>query len=123
MGKLVLDFLLVFAVGGGLCVIAQLLIDCTGMTPARILVTYVIAGVVLTAIGVYEPLIALAGCGAATPLTGFGYSLARGAEAAVRDRGLLGALTGGLSGPAGGVTAAVTCGFFAALLFRGKPKT
>ena len=123
MAQVCMDFLLVFAVGGGLCVIAQLLIDCTGMTPARILVTYVVAGVVLTAIGVYEPLVTLAGCGATTPLTGFGYALARGAESAVRDRGLLGALTGGLSGTAGGVTAAVTCGFFAALLFRGKPKT
>lgn len=120
--KLLLDFLLVFAVGGGLCVIAQLLIDFTGMTPARILVTYVVAGVVLTAVGVYEPLVKLAGCGAMTPLTGFGYSLARGTEAAVRERGLLGALTGGLSGTAGGITTAVACGFFAALLFRGKPK-
>lgn len=122
MGKLILDFVYVFAVGGGLCVIAQLLIDYTKMTPARILVTYVVSGVILTAVGVYEPLVRLAGCGATVPLTGFGYALARGAEYAVRDKGLLGALTGGLSGTAGGITAAVTCGFLAALVFRSKPK-
>ncbi|MBQ8577776.1 MAG: stage V sporulation protein AE [Clostridia bacterium] len=118
-----MDFLLVFAVGGGFCVIAQLLIDYTKITPARILVSYVVAGVILTAVGVYEPLVKLAGCGASTPLTGFGYSLARGVESAVRDRGLVGALTGGLTGTAGGITAAMTCGFIAALVFRGKPKT
>ncbi|MCQ2432056.1 MAG: stage V sporulation protein AE [Clostridia bacterium] len=123
MKGLILDFVFVFAVGGGLCVIAQLLIDYTKMTPARILVTYVVTGVVLTAIGLYEPLVSLAGCGATTPLTGFGYALARGAESAVRERGLVGALTGGLTGTAGGITAAVTCGFLAALTFRGKPKT
>ena len=81
------------------------------------------AGVILTAVGIYEPLVKLAGCGATTPLTGFGYSLARGVEYAVRDRGLVGALTGGLSGTAGGITAAMTCGFIAALVFNGKPKT
>lgn len=123
MKGLILDFVFVFAVGGGLCVIAQLLIDYTKMTPARILVTYVVTGVILTAIGLYEPLVSLAGCGATTPLTGFGYALARGAESAVRERGLVGALTGGLTGTAGGITAAVTCGFLAALTFRGKPKT
>ena len=123
MGKVLLDFLLVFCIGGGLCLIAQLLIDYTKMTPARILVTYVVAGVILTALGVYEPLVKLAGCGATTPLTGFGYSLAKGVETAVREKGLLGALTGGLTGTAGGITAAITCGFLAALVFRGKPKS
>lgn len=123
MREILIDFLLVFAVGGGFCVIAQLLIDYTKITPARILVSYVVAGVILTAVGLYEPLIRIAGCGAMTPLTGFGYSLARGVESAVRDKGLIGALTGGLTGTAGGITAAVTCGFIAALVFRGKPKT
>ncbi len=123
MREILIDFLLVFAVGGGFCVIAQLLIDYTRITPARILVTYVVAGVILTAVGLYEPLVKLAGCGATTPLTGFGYSLARGVESAVRDRGLVGALTGGLTGTAGGITAAMTCGFIAALVFRGNPKT
>ncbi|MGM9624562.1 MAG: stage V sporulation protein AE [Eubacteriales bacterium] len=123
MREILIDFLLVFAIGGGFCVIAQLLIDYTKITPARILVSYVVAGVILTAVGLYEPLIRIAGCGAMTPLTGFGYSLARGVESAVRDKGLIGALTGGLTGTAGGITAAVTCGFIAALVFRGKPKT
>lgn len=123
MREMLLDFLLVFVVGGGFCVIAQLLIDYTKITPARILVSYVVAGVILTAVGIYEPLIKMAGCGASTPLTGFGYALARGVESAVRDKGLLGALTGGLTGAAGGITTAVTCGFIAALVFRGKPKT
>ena len=122
MGKILLDFVYVFAVGGGLCVIAQLLIDYTKMTPARILVAYVSAGVILSAVGIYEPLVRLAGCGATVPLTGFGYALANGAESAVREKGLIGALTGGLSGTAGGITAAVTCGFLAALVFRSKPK-
>ena len=122
MREIIIDCLLVFAVGGGFCVIAQLLIDYTKITPARILVTYVVAGVILTAGGIYEPLVTLAGCGATTPLTGFGYSLARGVEYAVRDKGLIGALTGGLSGTAGGITAAMTCGFIAALVFNGKPK-
>ena len=94
MREIIIDCLLVFAVGGGFCVIAQLLIDYTKITPARILVTYVVAGVILTAVGIYEPLVTLAGCGATTPLTGFGYSLARGVEYAVRDKGLIGALTG-----------------------------
>ena len=119
---LLYDFFWVFLVGGLFCVIAQLLIDLTGMTPARILVLYVVAGVFLTAIGVYEPLVKLAGCGATTPLTGFGYALARGVESGVRDKGLLGALTGGITGAAGGITAAMTCGFLAALVFKSKRK-
>jgi len=123
MKEILIDFLLVFVVGGGCCFIAQLLIDYTKITPAKILVTYVVAGVIMTAVGIYEPLISVAGCGASTPLTGFGYALARGTEYAVRERGLIGALTGGLSGTAGGITAAITCGFIAALIFRGKPKT
>ena len=118
----IMDFVWAFVVGGALCVIAQILIDKTKLTPARILVIYVVAGVVLGAVGLYKPLVDLAGAGATTPLTGFGYSLAKGVEYAVRDRGLVGALTGGLSGTAGGITAAMTCGFIAALVFNGKPK-
>ncbi len=111
-----------FVIGGLLCVIAQILIDKTKMTPARILVFYVTAGVILTAFGWYQPLVDLAGCGATTPLTGFGYSLARGVEKAVEERGLIGALTGGLTGAAGGIAAAVTFGYLTALVFRSKPK-
>ena len=117
-----LDYLWAFAVGGGLCVIAQILIDKTGITPARILVAYVVSGVILTGVGVYEPLTELAGAGATVPLTGFGYSLAKGVEKAVGETGLLGALTGGLTATAGGITAAMVCAFIASVFFRGKPK-
>ena len=122
MSELVLKFLYAFLVGGALCVIAQILIDKTKLTPARILVSYVVAGVILTALGLYQPIIDFAGNGASTPLTGFGYSLAKGVEKAVEERGLIGAFTGGLSGASGGITAAMLLGLLAALLFRGKPK-
>ena len=122
MSELVLKFLYAFLVGGALCVIAQILIDKTKLTPARILVSYVVAGVLLTALGLYQPIIDFAGNGASTPLTGFGYSLAKGVEKAVEERGLIGAFTGGLSGASGGITAAMLLGLLAALLFRGKPK-
>ena len=122
MSELVLKFLYAFLVGGALCVIAQILIDKTKLTPARILVSYVVAGVILTALGLYQPIIDFAGNGASTPLTGFGYSLAKGVEKAVEKRGLIGAFTGGLSGASGGITAAMLLGLLAALLFRGKPK-
>ena len=111
-----------FAVGGAICVIAQILIDKTAMTPARILVLYVSLGVILTGIGVYEPLVDFAGCGATTPLLGFGYSLAQGVKKAVDERGLLGALTGGLTGTAAGIAAAAFFGYIFALIFRGHPK-
>lgn len=111
-----------FIVGGLLCVIAQVLIDRTKLTPARILVSYVVVGVVLTAVGVYEPLIELAGNGASTPLSGFGYQLAKGVEKAVDERGLVGALTGGISATAAGITAAMVSAVVCAVLFRGKPK-
>ncbi len=117
-----MNWVYTFIIGGVLCVIAQILIDKTKMTPARILVLYVTAGVILTAFGWYQPLVDLAGCGATTPLTGFGYSLAKGVEKAVEERGLIGALTGGLTGAAGGIAAAVTFGYLTALLFRSKPK-
>ena len=118
----VVDLLRAFLVGGLICVVAQILIDRTAMTPARILVFYVCMGVVLTGVGLYEPLVRFAGCGATTPLTGFGYTLAKGVEKAVDERGLIGAITGGLSGAAGGITAAITSAFLFSLIFRGHPK-
>ena len=96
-----LTYVMAFTVGGTLCVIAQILIDKTKLTPARILVAYVCAGVILTAIGVYEPLVKLAGGGATTPLTGFGYTIATGVKEAVDEKGLVGALTGGISATSG----------------------
>ncbi len=111
-----------FLVGGGICVVGQLLIDCTKLTPARILVSFVVLGVVLTAIGVYEPLVNLAGAGATVPLTGFGYSLAKGVKEAVDKNGVLGALMGGLEATAAGITASVFFGFLAALLFKPDDK-
>ena len=118
----VLEYIWAFAVGGVLCVVAQILIDKTKLTPARILVLYVVAGVILTGVGLYGPLVDFAGCGATVPLTGFGYSLAKGVEKALGERGLLGAVTGGLTATAGGITAAMVCAWLASLFFRGKPK-
>ena len=111
-----------FVVGGLLCVIAQILIDKTKLTPARILVTYVVAGVALTGLGVYQPLVDFAGAGATVPLTGFGYTLAKGVEKAVTETGLLGAITGGLTATAAGITAAMTFGFIAAVVLPSRPK-
>ncbi len=111
-----------FVVGGLLCVVAQLLIDLTRLTPARILVAFVVAGVVLGAVGLYEPLYRFAGCGVSVPLLGFGGALARGVREAVHTDGLLGALTGGLSATAAGVAAAMVLGLLAALLFKSRPK-
>lgn len=118
----IFDYIWAFAVGGALCVIAQILIDKTKLTPARILVVYVVAGVILTGIGVYQPLVDFAGCGATVPLTGFGYSLAKGVEKAIDERGLIGALTGGLTATSAGISAAMVFAWLAALLFKGKPK-
>ena len=112
-----------FLVGGGICVVGQLLIDYTKWTPARILVGYVVAGVALTAIGVYEPLVKWAGCGGTIPLTGFGYALAQGVKEAVAEKGLMGAITGGLTATAAGVTTAVTLGLIAALVGKSGDKT
>lgn len=116
-----LDYLISFLVGGAICLVGQVLIDCTKLTPAKILVTFVVSGVVLTAIGVYEPLVKLAGAGATVPLTGFGYSLAKGVEQAVQEHGFLGILSGGISATAAGITAAVVFGYVMSLL--SKPKT
>ena len=112
-----------FLVGGGICVVGQLLIDYTKLTPARILVSFVVLGVALTAVGVYEPLVNWAGCGATVPLTGFGYALAQGVKEAVAEKGLWGAVVGGLTATAGGVTTAVTLGLTAALVGKSGDKT
>lgn len=120
--EICLEFLYAFLVGGALCVVAQILIDRTAMTPARILVSYVCAGVVLTAVGLYEPLVRFAGCGATLPLTGFGYCLANGVRQAVEQNDLTGAITGGLTATAGGITVAIACAFLASLIFRDRPK-
>ena len=117
-----LPYLWAFLIGGGFCVIAQILIDRTSLTPARILVLYVVAGVFLGAVGLYQPLVEFAGAGATTPLTGFGFLISKGIREAVEDRGLLGALTGGLTAAAGGITAALVFGYLACLLAKGKPK-
>ncbi len=111
-----------FLVGGGLCLIGQLLIDRTRLTPARILTLYVVAGVILGGLGLYEPLAEWAGAGATVPLTGFGNLLARGVREAVAERGLLGLFTGGLTAAAGGICAAVVFGLLAALVFKSKEK-
>ena len=111
-----------FVIGGIICVIGQLLIDFTKLTPARILVAYVVSGVALTAVGVYEPLVKFAGAGATTPLTGFGYAIAGGVKKAVDEQGALGILTGGLTATAAGITAAVISGIIAAFFFRPKIK-
>ena len=112
-----------FLVGGSICMLGQALIDFTRLTPARILVSYVVLGVILTGIGIYSPLVDFAGAGATVPLTGFGYSLASGVREAVDQQGLIGALTGGLSATAGGICAAITSGLIMALLFRSGDKT
>ena len=112
-----------FAVGGGICVIAQLLIDYTKMTPARILTAYVVAGVALTALKVYDPLVEFASAGATVPLTGFGYTLAKGVEKAVTASGFVGALQGGITAAAGGITAAIVLGFIGGLCFKSGDKT
>ena len=114
------QFIWAFVVGGLLCVIAQILIDKTRLTPARILVAYVVAGVILGAIGIYKPLVDLAGAGATVPLTGFGYLISEGVREAVDKQGMLGALTGGISAAAGGISAALVFGYIAAVAFKGK---
>lgn len=118
-----MDYLWAFLIGGALCAAGQLLIDLTAMTPARILVTYVVTGVFLGAVGIYEPIADFAGAGATVPLTGFGYNLAKGVRSAVSRDGLIGALTGGLEACAGGITAAVIFGLLAAVIFNRGDKT
>lgn len=116
------EFVKVFIVGGLICVVAQILIDKTKLTPARILVTFVVAGVVLTAVGLYEPLVQFGSSGATVPLSGFGYTLAKGVEKAVNEDGWLGVLTGGFTACAAGVAAAVFFGYLAALFAKPRAK-
>ena len=117
-----MDYIKAFLVGGFFCLIGQLLIDKTKLTPARILVGFVVSGVILSALGFYEPLVEFAGAGATVPLSGFGHTLAKGVRSAVADKGLLGAFTGGLSATAGGITAAIVFGFIIAVFFKPKDK-
>ena len=118
----VMNYVWAFVVGGFLCVIAQILIDKTKLTPARILVFYVVAGVILTGIGLYQPLVDFAGCGATIPLTGFGYSLGKGVIEGVEKNTLLGIFSGGLSNTSAGITAAILFGFIIAIIFKPKEK-
>ncbi|MDO4154674.1 MAG: stage V sporulation protein AE [Clostridia bacterium] len=115
-------FLKAFLVGGAICAVGQLLMDCTKLTPARILVLFVVAGVVLGAVGVYQPLADFAGCGATVPLTGFGNLLAQGTKDAIREDGLLGVLTGPLSAGSAGISAAMLSGLVVSLIARPKSK-
>ena len=116
-------YLKAFLIGGLICMIGQLLLLFTNLTSARILVFFVTAGVVLTALGLYAPLVQWAGAGATVPLTGFGYSLAMGTQKAVQQNGLLGALTGGVTATAGGIPAAVTFRYLASVLFTPRTKS
>ena len=118
VNDMLIEYLKVFAVGGALCAIGQLLIDKTKLTPARILTVYVVSGLILEAAGLYSPLVKWAGAGATVPLTGFGSTLARGVEKAVFERGVLGAFTGGFTAAAAGICAAVFFGIIVALLFK-----
>ncbi len=113
-----MEYLKAFVVGGLICVVGQLLIDHTKLTPARILVGFVVAGVILGAVGLYEPLVDFAGAGATVPLTGFGYNLAKGVQEAVQEQGPVGILIGGLKATAGGIAAAVFFSLLAALIFK-----
>ena len=118
-----LPYLRAFLCGGALCLIGQLLIDKTNLTPARILVSYVVAGVILGGVGIYPYLVEWGGAGATVPLTGFGYLLAKGVEKAVDEQGILGALTGGLTAAAAGIGAAIFFGYLVALIFKPKSKS
>ena len=121
--ELLMQCINAFWVGGLICLIGQILIDKTKLTPARILVSYVVAGVILTAIGVYEPIVKYAGAGATVPLTGFGYTLATGVKKAVAEQGLAGALAGGITATAAGITAAIVFGWLVSLLAKPKMKS
>ena len=120
--EVIIDYLKAFLIGGAFCVVAQILLDKTNLTPARILVGYVVAGVFLGAIGLYGPLSDFAGAGASTPLSGFGNLIAEGVRKSVQEKGLLGALSGPLSAASAGISAAICLGFIASLIFKGKNK-
>ena len=118
-----MDYLKAFLVGGAICLIAQLLIDYTKLTPAKILVSFVVLGVVLGGIGLYQPLVDFAGAGASVPLLGFGNTLAKGVREAIEESGFLGIFTGGLKATAGGITVAVVAGLLVSLIFKQKDKS
>lgn len=118
-----MEYAKAFLVGGILCLIGQILIDKTKLTPARILVSYVVIGVIMGALGLYQPLVEFAGAGATVPLTGFGNTLAKGVKEAVQEDGFLGIFTGGLKATAGGITAAIFAGLLASILFKAKDKS
>ena len=117
-----MEYVKAFLIGGIFCLIGQILIDKTKLTPARILVGYVVAGVVLSAVGLYQPIADFAGAGATVPLTGFGHLLAKGVKEAVSEKGFIGILTGGLKATAGGISAAVIAGLIVSLIFKAKDK-
>ena len=117
-----MEYLNAFLCGGALCALGQLLIDKTKLTPAKILVCYVTAGVILGALGIYQYVVDWGGAGATVPLTGFGHTLAQGVRKAVEEEGWLGVLTGGLTATAGGIALAITLGLVASFLFRPRPK-
>lgn len=116
------DYIMAFVIGGAICVVAQILMDTTKLTPARILVSFVTVGVFLGALNIYDVLIKYGKAGASVPLPGFGYSLAKSTITEVKAKGLIGAFTGGIKGTAGGITAAIIFGYLAALLFNPKTK-
>ena len=118
-----MDYVKAFIIGGLFCVIAQIIIDKTKLTPARILVAYVVVGVILGGVGIYKSLVDFAGAGATVPLTGFGYLLAKGVKEAVQEDGFIGILSGGLKSTAAGITAAITAGLLASLIFKAKDKS
>lgn len=118
-----MEYVKAFIVGGTLCLIGQILIDKTKLTPARILVSYVVIGVILGGIGIYEPLTEFGGAGATVPLTGFGYNLAKGVKEAITQDGFMGIFTGGLRASAGGITAAILAGLVASMIFKAKDKS
>ena len=118
-----MDYVNAFLIGGGICLIGQILIDKTKLTPARILVSFVIIGVFLSALGLYEPFLKFAGAGAGVPLTGFGHLIAKGVRKAVEEKGFLGIFTGGLTSTGGGITAAIAAGLLASILFKPKDKS
>ncbi len=123
MGEILLAFLKAFAVGGAICAVGEVLVLKTKVTPARILVGYIVVGVILSAVGVYGPLADFAGAGASIPLTGFGHALTTGVKRAVQEIGFMGAFTGGLTNTAAGIAAAVFFGTLVALIFKPRPKS
>ena len=118
-----IEYIKAFIIGGIICLIGQILIDKTKLTPARILVSYVIIGVILGAIGFYKPLAEFAGAGATVPLTGFGYTLSKGVKESIQENGFIGIFLGGLKATAGGITVAIVAGLLAGILFKAKDKS